>query len=64
MKIRSVGAEMFQWRWTDRRTGRHDEAGSRLSQFCEYARKGCSPYKFPESIHRRRRAPLIHTLGA
>jgi len=29
MKIRPVGAE------TDRETDRHDEANSRLSQFCE-----------------------------
>jgi len=32
MKIRRVGAELFH---TDGRTERHDEANSRLSQFCE-----------------------------
>jgi len=36
MKIRPVGAELFQ---ADRRTGgwedRHDEASSQFSQFCE-----------------------------
>ena len=50
MKIRSVGAEPFHGDGrTDRRTGTHDEASSRLSQFGEYARKGCSPYKFHDS---------------
>ena len=34
MKIRPVGAEL---RHADRRTDRHDEANSRLSQFCERA---------------------------
>jgi len=35
--IRSVAAELF---FADRRTGRHDEANSRLSQFCERAKHG------------------------
>ena len=34
MKIRLVGAELLH---ADRRTGRHDEANSRFSQFCELA---------------------------
>jgi len=34
MKIRLVGAEFFH---ADRRTGRHDEANSFFSQFCESA---------------------------
>jgi len=34
MKISPVGAEKFH---ADRRTDRHDEANSRLSQFCEIA---------------------------
>jgi len=32
MEIRPVGAEFFH---ADRRTDRHEEANSRLSQFCE-----------------------------
>ena len=32
MTIRLVGAELFR---ADGRTDRHDEANSRLSQFCE-----------------------------
>jgi len=32
MKIGSVGVELF---YADGRTDRHDEADSRLSQFCE-----------------------------
>jgi len=34
MKIRPVGAELFR---ADRQTDIHDEANSRLSQFCERA---------------------------
>jgi hypothetical protein len=34
MKIRAVGAELFH---SDRETGGHDEANSRLSQFFERA---------------------------
>jgi len=34
MKIRLMGAELFH---ADRRTGRHDEANSLFSQFCESA---------------------------
>ena len=34
MQIRPVGAELFQ---ADEQTGRHDEANSRFSQFCEGA---------------------------
>jgi len=34
MKIRAVGAELFL---ADGRTGRHDEANSRFSEFCERA---------------------------
>jgi len=34
MKIRLVGAELFS---AGGRTGRHDEANSRFSQFCESA---------------------------
>jgi len=34
MKIRSVGAELFQ---TDGQTDRHDEANNGFSQFCELA---------------------------
>ena len=38
MKIRPVGAELFHAdRQTDGQTGRHDEANSRFSQFCERA---------------------------
>ena len=40
MKIRPVGAEMFlAYGRTDRtgRTGTHDEANNRSSQFCELA---------------------------
>jgi len=39
MKIREVGAGLFRAdRWTDGCTiGRHDEASSRSSQFCEHA---------------------------
>jgi hypothetical protein len=36
MKIRPVGAELFR---ADGQTGRHDEANSRFSQFCERAYK-------------------------
>jgi len=36
MKIRLVGAELFQ---VDRRTDRHDEANSRFSKFWERAEK-------------------------
>jgi hypothetical protein len=32
MKIRPVGAELLH---ADRRTGRHDEANTRISKFCE-----------------------------
>jgi hypothetical protein len=35
MKIRPVGAELFMR--TDGRIDRHDEANSRVSQFCERA---------------------------
>jgi hypothetical protein len=34
MKIRPVGAELVR---ADGRTDRHDEANSRVSQFCEHA---------------------------
>ena len=34
MKIRPVGAEVFH---ADRRTGRHNEANGRFTQFCERA---------------------------
>ena len=38
MKIRSVGAELFDAdRRTERQTDRHDEAKSRFSQFCQCA---------------------------
>jgi len=38
MKIRPVGAELFQGDGkTDGRTDRYDEANSRFSQFCELA---------------------------
>jgi hypothetical protein len=37
MKILPVGAELFHVERTDGRTGRHDEADSRFSQFCERA---------------------------
>jgi hypothetical protein len=38
MKIRPVGAEFFYADWrTDGKVGRHDEANSRFSQFCECA---------------------------
>jgi len=38
MKIRSVGAELFYAdRRTDGRKGRHEEAHSRFSQFCQRA---------------------------
>ena len=39
MKIRPVGAELFQ---ADGRTDRHDEADSRFTQFCECAYNGVS----------------------
>jgi len=40
MKIRPVGAELFQAdRRKDRRTDGHDEASSRFSPFCELAQK-------------------------
>jgi hypothetical protein len=34
MKIRPVGEELFR---ADGETDRHDEANSRLQQFCKYA---------------------------
>jgi len=38
MKIRPVGAEIFYADWRiDGKVGRHDEAKSRFSQFCECA---------------------------
>ena len=38
VNIRPVGAELLHTdRWIDRRTGGHDEASSRFSQFCERA---------------------------
>jgi hypothetical protein len=42
MKIRPVGAELFQVegqtdRWTEVQTDRHDGANSHFSQFCERA---------------------------
>jgi hypothetical protein len=36
MKVRPAGAELFH---ADRQTDKHDEANTRLSQFCEKARK-------------------------
>ena len=36
MKIRPVGAELYADGWTD---GRHDDANSSFSQFCERALK-------------------------
>ena len=41
MKIRPVGTELFH---EDGRTDRHDEANSRLSQFCESAEKAGVTY--------------------
>jgi hypothetical protein len=38
MKSRPVGAELFE---VDGRRERHDEAGSRLSQFCENRLNHC-----------------------
>ena len=42
MKIRLLRAELFHADgrtdgWTDRQTGRHDEANSRFSKFCNLA---------------------------
>jgi len=37
VKIRPVGAELRIDRRTEEQTGRHDEANSRFSQFCERA---------------------------
>ena len=38
MKFRAVGAELFHTDVrTDRQKGRHDEANSRFTQFCERA---------------------------
>ena len=40
MKIRQLGAELFQAdRQTDRHRNTHDGANSRFSQFCERAKK-------------------------
>jgi len=39
MKIHPVGAELFH---ADGRMDRHDEAHSRLSQFCKHAQKWLS----------------------
>jgi len=36
MKIRPVGANLFH---SDGRTDGHDEANSRFSQYCEYAKQ-------------------------
>jgi len=36
MKIRPVGAELFRADW---HTGRHDQANSRFSRFCEGAKQ-------------------------
>jgi hypothetical protein len=44
MKIRLVGAELFE---VDGRMDRHDEAGSRVSQFCEKHLNHCI---FPHSV--------------
>jgi len=46
MKTCPVGVDLFLWEWKDGRTdrlaeGRHDEANSLSSQFCECA-KNCS----------------------
>jgi hypothetical protein len=48
-KICTVGPELFHAnRWPDRRTGRHDEANSRFSQFCERAQKTYASATFEE----------------
>ena len=47
MKIRLVGAEFFH---TDGLTDWHDEADSRLSQFCAKRRKKQSPFVFRSSV--------------
>ena len=58
MKIRPVGAELFH---ADGQADRHDEANSRLSQFCECAKK-CKHYRIAISAYAHENV-TVHSRG-